>query len=100
MNKQEFKTQYRIARAAVSSIHRSEVSQGLNDDEKKALWNYFWHGVYMAFPKLIYEAVQGSSQRINASPWALDSRGGIRCNIKYLRNSYPRTDVRNTGCAK
>lgn len=100
MNKQEFKQQYRIARAAISSINRSEVSRGLTEDEAAKVWDFFWDGIYKKLPTVIYDAVHGPDQYIHSSHWGIDSSASMRCNYSCLPNSYPRTDVRNTGCVK
>jgi hypothetical protein len=98
MNKQEYKKQYRIARAAISSINRSVVSRGLSQDEAEAVWDLFWKGIYEKLPRVIYDAVQGPEQDRHSSHWGINSRSKMQCNYSHLPNSYPRTDVRNTGC--
>jgi len=74
MNKQEFKQQYRIARAAISSINRSEVSRGLTEDEASKVWFFFWDGIYKKLPTVIYDAVRGPEQTFSSSHWGIDSK--------------------------
>jgi hypothetical protein len=98
MNKQEYKKQYRIARAAISSINRSVVSRGLSQDEAEAVWGVFWHGIHQKLPAVIYNAAMKPDRKEWHAHWPIKDKYDIRCNLRLLRNSYPRTDVRNTGC--
>jgi len=99
MTKSEWKSQYRIFRAAVSSINRSQVQKGLSEDEAEDLWDLFWNGIYGKMPKDVYDAISSSSgKRYNASHWGTKTSSAMQCNVEYLRNSYPRVDVRNHGC--
>lgn len=99
MNKEEWKKQYRVFRAAVSSIDRSEVQKGLSKDEADAVWDLFWSGIYEKMPKSIYDAVSSSSGKVyNSVDWGIKTRSAMQCNVERLRNSYPRVDVRNHGC--
>ena len=86
MNKTEYYRQRRIFRAAISSINRLHLSH-MSKDEKDAVWNLFWAGIYMKMPLVIYNSL------VNISPgnssWPLTSRSAIRCNYINLPNSYP-----------
>ena len=88
MNKEQWQRERRIWRAAISSISRSDVNQGLTETEIDDVWNIFWRGLYLAMPRDIYDSLYDNTKKWSES-WGVSTQGAIRCNIELLRNSYP-----------
>jgi len=88
MNREQWYQERRKWRAALRSIDRTRVHQGLSESEQKALWDIFWEGVYQRMPREIYKAIYDNNSSWQKH-WPPTSQANILCNLKFLRNSYP-----------
>ena len=86
MTREEYYKQRRIFRAAISSITRSHLTR-MPEDERNAVWDLFWEGIYMRVPKIIFDSMYPVSRGFGS--WGISNSSKIRCNYSYCPNSYP-----------